>query len=147
MLSLTCMVALIWCKSKTNSAQNEEMSRKYFTFYGDWRQTSVEIQQKRRLKFSRLFSCGWRDSNSHRKNSHYPLKVARLPFRHIRLWIWDCKDRHKLYSCKIFCPNFRPIRVLLRNLHSQYPTVGVKSKTFSIFVASLLINDIHIEGV
>ena len=31
-----------------------------------------------------LFACGWRDSNSHRKNSHYPLKVARLPFRHIR---------------------------------------------------------------
>ena len=26
-----------------------------------------------------------------RENSHYPLKVARLPLRHIRL-IWDCKD-------------------------------------------------------
>ena len=26
------------------------------------------------------------------ENSHHPLKVARLPFRHIRI-ILDCKDR------------------------------------------------------
>ena len=27
------------------------------------------------------------------ENSHHPLKVARLPFRHIRV-DWECKDRH-----------------------------------------------------
>ena len=41
--------------------------------------------QKEVPDWTPLFVCGWRDSNSHRKNSHYPLKVARLPFRHIRL--------------------------------------------------------------
>ncbi len=40
--------------------------------------------QKEVPDWTPLFVCGWRDSNSHRKNSHYPLKVARLPFRHIR---------------------------------------------------------------
>ena len=40
--------------------------------------------QKEVPDWTPLFACGWRDSNSHRKNSHYPLKVARLPFRHIR---------------------------------------------------------------
>ena len=43
-------------------------------------------------------------------NAHYPLKVACLPFHHIRiscenqvsLSLWDCKYRHCLVNSKIF---------------------------------------------
>ena len=43
-------------------------------------------------------------------NAHYPLKVACLPFHHIRisceiqvsLSLWDCKYRHCLINSKIF---------------------------------------------
>ena len=45
-----------------------------------------------------------------RANAHYPLKVACLPFHHIRiscenqvsLSLWDCKYRHCLVNSKIF---------------------------------------------
>ena len=41
-------------------------------------------------------------------NAHYPLKVACLPFHHIRRWSrfslhWDCKDTHWFWNCKLFC--------------------------------------------
>ena len=34
--------------------------------------------------------------------AHHPLKVACLPFHHIRFSVWDCKDTSILYNCKLF---------------------------------------------
>ena len=49
----------------------------------------------------RFILCGRRDSNSHGRNAHQPLKLACLPFHHCRV-LWEERDSNPLTA--------RPIR-------------------------------------
>ncbi len=59
-------------------------------------QTLIRQKRKRGKIFRNFLSCEVRMARLElaQENSHYPLKVARLPFRHIRL-NWDCKGTAK----------------------------------------------------
>ena len=69
-----------------------------------------ECYIKKRGNFFRNFLYGkfvrWARLELAQDYSHYPLKVACLPFHHHRLIDWDCKDRHKILKCKLFSKKF-----------------------------------------
>ena len=69
------------------------------TGYSNQTQSSpgtYKTKRKRGKIFRNFLSCEVRMARLElaQENSHYPLKVARLPFRHIRL-NWDCKGTAK----------------------------------------------------
>ena len=84
----------------TDYSQKKQSHKKY---------SEESIKRKRGNFFRNFLSCfgvRWARLELAQDYSHYPLKVACLPFHHHRFVVWDCKGRHFFITSKLFCNFF-----------------------------------------